>query len=142
MRKYLVLLALSTIFLAGCAGARGVIELNSLAYPVSMSAYLYDQNNNIVAKEQALAVVDKFTYRKTAWGILWTLVPLSDDRDIADAINEKLKETGGDGIINLSLTAEECGFNIFSTTFLLSVLPFWPGCVNVTVEGEIVRLSP
>lgn len=44
----------------------------------------------------------------------------------------------GEAIINLSVTVSE-GCALLNSFPVLNVLPIWPGCVPITIEGEIVR---
>lgn len=133
--KYLLLLVMMP-FSVGCAGAKGNMTFDDLKYPASMSAFIYGNNNETLVKGDNLDVVGDFKYEKKFWGILYSMVPLSSDKDIVEAINRKIDEAGGEGLINLSVTAENCAFNSFP---LLSLLPIMPGCLNVTIEGEIVK---
>lgn len=129
------------IYFVGCAGGRGNIKMENLKYPASMSAFLYGTDNEILAKNKELEIVESFEYKKIFWSILYNAVSLSNDKDIADAINKKIEESDGGGIINLSVTSSGCALNdLFYWTFL-HLLPITPGCVDVTVTGEIVKLS-
>lgn len=141
MRKYLsfTLLACLLFIAIGCGGGgRGSLTFDGLKHPASMSAFLYDKDNKTAAKDKELTVLDKFSYEKKFWGLLYSTIPLSSDKDVVEAINKKVEEAGGDGIINLSVTASNCAFNSFP---ILSLLPIMPGCVNAVVEGEIVKLK-
>lgn len=121
--------------LAGCAGGRGKITFDNLKYPASMSAFIYGDGNEMLSKGD-LRVLDTFRYEKRFWGIFWSGIPLSSEKGIAEAINRKVEDAGGEGVINLAVTTSTCGINSLP---LLSFLPVLPGCVNVKVEGEIVK---
>lgn len=128
-------------FVWGCAGARGSISMDASNYPVSMSAYLYDKDYKILAKDKELAVIDKFTYQKTAWGIFWNIIPLTKNDDVADAMNKKANELKADGMVNFRVTVAPCFTNNYFYWTYLDFIPLVPGCADLTIEGDFVRLS-
>lgn len=134
-----ILLTLCISMLAGCAGARSVMTFDNLQYPASMSGLIYGSNDEVLSGEADLAVVGNFKYEKMFWGIFYSQVPLSDGKDIVDALNREIATVGGEGVVNLSLTSTQCGIN---GLFLLTWLPIMPGCVDVVVECEIVKAKP
>ena len=67
---------------------------------------------------------------------MYSWAPLTREVDLSDVINEQIKSAGGEGIINLSASSKSCGIN-YAPVF--SLMPFWPGCADVTVSGQIVR---
>ena len=140
-RHYIIIvLLINFTLLAGCgAGARGKLKFDGVRYPLSMSAYLYDSDYNIVTRAKELDIVGQFEYQKRFWGLFYSIIPLSNDEDVATSINSRISETGGDGIINLSVTAYNCLFNSFP---IISFLPIMPGCVDSVIRGEIVKLKP
>lgn len=137
MKVFLLVSALA--FLAGCgAGAWARLDFDDVKYPLSMSAYLYDSDYKVVAKDKELEVVAPFEYSKRFWGLFYSIIPLSNDKEIVAAINREVDKVGGDGIINLSVTASNCKFNSFP---IISAVPVMPGCVDSVVMGEIVKLK-
>ncbi|MFT5687890.1 MAG: hypothetical protein ACI8PQ_000721, partial [Planctomycetota bacterium] len=98
----LLLAALSS----GCAGASVRVHANELNHPVSLSQAIYTESGDVVIPEEA-SVVAHFSEGYSAWSILWTMIPLSKDNDIAAMLNEKIEEHAGDGIINLKVYASE-----------------------------------
>ncbi|MDT8318750.1 MAG: hypothetical protein RQ824_12300 [bacterium] len=125
--------------LAGCgSGARAILKFDGTKYPVSMSAFLYDSDYKVVAKDKELEVIAQFKHEKRFWGIFYTIIALSNDDEVVAAINREVSNIGGDGIINLSVTAYNCLFNSFP---IISLAPIMPGCVDTVVMGEIVKLK-
>ncbi|MDH3975668.1 MAG: hypothetical protein OEV42_15425 [Deltaproteobacteria bacterium] len=136
--KILLLLSGLTV-LTGCgAGAWARLDFDGVKYPLSMSAFLYDRDYKVVVKGKELDVVAQFRCNKRFWGLFYSLIPLSNDKEIVAAINREVDKAGGDGIINLSVTASNCKFNSFP---VISFAPFMPGCVDSVVMGEIVKLK-
>lgn len=139
LKNFCCIFLLLTIF--GCAGANGNIRLGNLKYPASMSAYLYGPNKEIVVKGKELKVVSNFLYEKSIWGIMYTAIPLTGDLDdvLTNEMNEAVINADGDGIINVAVTAQEnCGI---SRIPVINWLPIWPGRVDITVNGEIVKIQ-
>jgi len=136
IKAFLLISALAV--LAGCgAGAWARLDFDGVKYPLSMSAYLYDSDYKVAAKDKELEVLAPFEYSKRFWGLFYSIIPLSNDKEIVAAINREIDRVGGEGIINLSVTASNCKFNSFP---IISVVPLMPGCVDSVVRGEIVKL--
>lgn len=139
MKRTLYLLIISLFclpFVTGCAGTRNAMTLENLEYPVSMSPVLYGPNNEVLVKGKELSTLGSFSYDKTFWGTGWSFIALSDDSDVASEINGKIKEKGGDGLINLRATSKGCIINYVP---FLNWIPIWPACTNSTITGEVVK---
>mgnify|MGYP001570407948 CR=1 FL=1 len=143
MRRHCFFLSLIAIlFIAGCAGARGNLTMSTLEYPVSTSAFLYaEDNKTMLATGKDLTVVKKFEYDKTAWGIMWILAPLSGDSDVAEAINNEIKDSGGDGMTNFTVSVSGCAMQRFNSLFLnfIHIIPILPSCTSLEIGGDIVK---
>lgn len=137
---FCIVAAISIAAITGCgmAGSRGSMSLDNLAYPVSMSPFLYGPRGESVEKGKDLAVVGKFEYVKYHWGILYSAVALSGTGDIGEAINAEIARLHGDGMVNLTVTAKN-GF--LNSIPIFNLLPIWPGFTRLEVEGDIVKLS-
>jgi hypothetical protein len=136
------LICLAVIFAVsgwGCAGSRGWIKFDELRYPASMSPYLYGPNNELLAKDRELRVIDSFSGEHHYWGVVYSLVPLSGTKEIGEQINRAIERAGGDGIVNVKVTSAS---NFMSEAFILNILPVWPSQTKVVVEGEIVKYEP
>ena len=92
-------------FLKCGTGSKGIIKLEETKYPVSLTEYLFDENEKVVKTGDGLKKVGKFEYSKTFWGIIWGIVSLSSDSSISDSINEeikvKMKEVDGEDAVYL-----------------------------------------
>ncbi len=62
---------------------------------------------------------------------------LTPTKDISKEINAQVARAGGDAVINLRISTAHCGSDFVP---VLSWFPVWPGCTNVHVEGDIVRV--
>lgn len=134
------LLLLALLAASACTGARGHMKFSELHYPASMSASLYAKNEAVLQKDRNLKVVEKFTYEKRFWGILYSWVRLSGSADVDAAMNQAIQKAKGDGMINVRVVESTCSLNYFLAIPFM-VLPITPGCVNATIEGEIVKVK-
>jgi hypothetical protein len=131
---YLALIAVMGWVGTGCAGARGNMRFDRLAYPASMSGYLRASDGQILPPTSLYRVANiKETH--TFWGMCYSLAALNHSYDPCDAINRAVEAAHGDGIVNLRVSAKGCGWNYVP---FLNLLPFWPGCTHVVIEGDIV----
>jgi hypothetical protein len=121
----------------GCAGARVAVTAERSRFPISMSDAVRDTSGALYGPP-SLQRVGSFSVESTKIGILYSGVAPGSPLDISDAVNTQVTAAQGEAIINLSLTVSEgCAFlNSFP---VLNALPLWPGCVPITIEGEIVR---
>ncbi len=118
----------------GCAGASVRVHASELKHPVSLSQAIYTSSGDVVIPAEA-SVVGHFSEDYSAWSILWTMIPLSKDNDIAAMLDEKIEEHGGDGAVNLKVYASEDYF--FALT---SLIPIMPHAVYYNIEGDVVVL--
>lgn len=130
-------LVLALLSLA-CAGGRGVVRFDSLGYPASMSGYVYG-SNGLPLSPNTLKVVGEFEREAKLWGMLFSWIPLTGRLDLSTPINQEIERAGGDGVINLTVRSQGCTLNYVPG---LSLLPVWPGCAAVTVQGQIVKHQP
>jgi len=136
--KILIIISFAIIlFTSNCVGGGGgSIQFKNLKYRGSMSAYLFDNNNNILVKGKELEVVSKFNFKKKYYSIIWNAIDVSGSEDVINAMNSQIKSVNGDGIINISVVSSDCWLNGWP---VLGLTPIWPGCVNVAFAGEIVK---
>ena len=129
------LLLASLLFAFGCAGARANVVMPTSKYPVSMSSGMYGPNHEMLRNDQMEKVGDLEIHR-TAWGMLYSLVPLTPKLDVSDEINSQLASRNADGVIRLKTDVRPCALDYF---FGLTFIPFWPGCANIVVTGDLIR---
>jgi hypothetical protein len=132
------LLALS-LLVTGCAGARTTVVASRAHYPVSLSRALRDRDGSLVTAERR-KVVGRFSASRTAWGMVYSAAKLTPTTDISDEVNAQVAAAHGDGIIHLTIVTRACALDYFSFPF--GILPFWPSCTFVDVDGDIVRVEP
>lgn len=139
-----VLLGISILVISGCSASKGTIRFDTLEYPASMSAFLFDQNQNIVMKGRDLETLSTFEFKKHYWSLIYGLVPLNKpEAEICNYLNEVIEKDLGDGIINLSITIEH-GIAEKITSFVMfipNLLPIVPSSTQITVTGEVVKLK-
>ena len=129
----LFLLGVST----GCAGARTSVVADGASYPISLSRAVRDRDGSIVPSEN-MTKVGTLHDDATAWGILYSAIKLTPRTDISTAVNAQVAQSGGDAVVNLRVTGGHCASDFFA---LLTVIPIWPGCARIEVEGDIVKLK-
>ena len=130
-----LLVALGVV-VAGCAGARVQVTAAASAYPLSMSGGVRDRDGTLYERP-SLQRVGALHVEKTRVGILYSAVtPRSCD--ISNEVNAQVAAVRGEAVINLEVTvSDDCA--VLNGLPLLNALPIWPGCVPVTITGDIVR---
>ena len=126
-----------TLFVAGCAGAHYNISADRLIYPTSLSPVLPDGQGKPLYLDEDLQRVGEFSFRRTSIGFLYGMTGTAID--LSDDLNREVRRRRGEGIVGLSLRSDACGSSWF---FPLTVLPFYPGCQNLTVTGTVVTRRP
>jgi hypothetical protein len=135
--KTLLTTALVSLCAVGCAGGRTTLVANDARYPISMSPGVRDSDGSLVEKERR-ETVGTFRDERTAWGMLYSGVKLTPKKDISSQVNRQVATVKGDAVVNLRVRTTHCAWNFVP---VLNLLPIWPGCTNVHVEGDIVRVS-
>ena len=131
------LLLASTVVAAGCAGAHVEITARQSRYAISMSPVVRD-SSGVLYDHQSLEYVGAFSADRTRMGFFYsTLTPLSTF-DISQDVNAQVAAVGGEAVVGLTVSASDA-CDMLNDFPLLNILPLWPGCVPVTVTGDIVR---
>ena len=118
----------------GCAGARSYVVAREALVPISMSDGLRGEDGKLLEKGQK-HVVGEFSFDYRAWGMLWTAISFTGNKDISDEVNAQVKDAGGDAINNLEVRSGNCGWTLFTVVGLL------PSCSDVEIRGDIVKVS-
>jgi len=126
-------LAAATLILAGCAGAHYRISADRLRYPTSLSPVLPDGGGKPLYLGEDLRPVGEFSFERKSVGFLYGLTGTAID--LSDNLNDEVERRQGEGIVRLSLRAVTCESSWY---FPFTVLPFYPGCQNLTVTGTVV----
>jgi hypothetical protein len=133
----LVVLAALVATGTGCAGARTTVVADQAAYPISLSRAVRDADGEIVANERTEKIA-AFHTTSRAWGIFYSLLRFNPHTDISEAINTQVAAARGQAVVNLRVMAGHCSMN---TVAVVVGIPFLPGCTNVVVEGDIIRVK-
>jgi hypothetical protein len=138
VKACVLLAALLSAGATGCAGARTTLAADDARYPISMSRGVRDANGDLVPAERR-QVVGELDDTFMAWGTFYSAVRLTPHTDISDAVNEQVAHAHGDAVVALHVGSRQCTLNYLAP---LSWLPIWPGCTEVFVHGDIIRVLP
>jgi len=139
LKNFLFIVCLSALCFSCASGSKGKIKLADIDAPMSMSPYLYGYKGENVSIGNGLEHLGSFFFFKNYYGIFWGLAPLSDDKEINENIQNKIKELNGDGVVNLHFMVTNN--NTANTCCLFSYIPFWPGVTEVKVSGDVVKYT-
>jgi hypothetical protein len=123
--------------LVGCAGASSEIVAPGAKVPISLSRGVRDADGEIVPQSRQ-EIVGHFEQDATAWGMAYSLAKLTPTTDISDAVNEQVARADGQAVVRLSVRSKPCALNFVE---VLNWLPFWPGCSNLVIAGDIIRVK-
>jgi hypothetical protein len=121
----------------GCAGARVSVSAENARYPVSLSGVVRDKSGRIYNRH-SLTKVESFSAQRTPVGVVYSAWTVPSTYDISDAINLQVASSCGEAVVNLAISVSSSCTVLNSFPFL-NVLPSWPGCVPLTITGDIVR---
>jgi hypothetical protein len=137
VNRLLPLLFASVVLDAGCAGAHVEITAKQSRYAISMSQVVRD-GSGLLYDHQSLEYVGALYTGRTRLGFFYSaLTPLSTF-DISEDVNAQVAAVGGEAVVGLTVSTSD-GCDVLNDFPLLNILPLWPGCVPVTVTGDIVR---
>jgi hypothetical protein len=135
-RLPLVAACLGLLIVTGCAGASANIVADSSRFPISMSPVVRDQSGQLLERQHLVKVGD-FHASSTKVAVLYSLLP-TRTFDISEEVNRQVTVVGGEAVVNFAIEAGDgCGF--LNGFFILNAIPVWPGCVPITVTGDIVK---
>ena len=121
-----------------CAGARTTIVADDARFPVSLSEGMRAPDGHLLEAAE-MEVVGQFEHKRTIWGLLYSVIPLTPTTDISREVDAQVQSAGGQAVVRLKTEAQHCALNHF---IVFSFLPIWPGCSYVTVSGDIIRYKP
>jgi hypothetical protein len=127
-------LLVAAVSSTACAGTQTDITADRARYPISLSSVLVDEDGSPVYLGHELEEVGALRDESTKVGFFYGATGL--DHDLSDAVNQQVEKAGGEGVVNLAVTSEQCALNYM---FPLTIIPFWPGCLNNTITGTVVR---
>jgi hypothetical protein len=129
---------LPLLLCAACASGGGTFVFDDLRYPVSMSGRVHGADG-VLVDPLDLRVVGRLEVHERFWGIVYGWVDVTGDVDVGQRINEEIRKSGGEAVVNMKATAAHCALNLAP---IVSLLPVWPGCVNGEIRGQIVKYMP
>jgi hypothetical protein len=131
-------LILLTLTLEACAGARANLVAPSARYPISISNGMRANDGHLMVRKE-MKIVGHFHDERRAWGLLYSFVPLTPHLDESEEFNRQVAAAGGDAIVRLTTDSRACALDYF---VILNFLPFWPGCANIVLDGDIISYEP
>ena len=139
LKNFLFIVCVPALCFSCVSGGKGKIKLADIDAPMSMSPYLYGSKGENVSIGNGLEHLGSFFFVKNFYGILFGQMALSDDKEINDNIQNKIKELNGDGVVNLHFMVTNN--NSANTCYLFLYIPFWPGVTEVKVSGDVVKYT-
>jgi hypothetical protein len=140
MRSLPSLLLIAALTLAGCAGARVEVKADQSRYAISMSQVIRDQSGQAY-DPRSLDRVGTFHADKTRMGYLYSALTILSTIDISEEVNQQVASVGGEAVVGLTVSVSDA-CDVLNVFPILNIIPLWPGCVPVTVTGDIVRRRP
>jgi len=128
---------LGALAAGGCAGARVTVSADRARYPVSLSAEVRDKSGRLF-DQHSLTRVGTFNDHRAPGGIVYSALTIPSTYDISDAVNQQVASSCGEAVINLSISISDA-CTVLNMFPFLNAVPIWPGCVPLSVSGEIVR---
>lgn len=129
--------AFGVLLAGGCAGARVGVSADSARYPVSFSGVVRDKSGHIYNRH-ALTKVGSFSAQRAPVGVLYSAWTFPSNYDISDEINLQVASSCGEAVVNLAISISDACTVLNGFPFL-NALPSWPGCIPLTITGDIVR---
>jgi len=145
--RFLVVCGLSFLLmmLQGCAiwGVGLTLTAKNNDFPVSFSEGILGYDNELVLQD-GYEVVHHFIMEKShftwnAWNLMWG----NRERfDLSDEFEEVVRIHNGEAIVNLKIKGKEAFTFIYFLSGLLTLGLIAPHSMNVTIEGDVIRLTP
>ncbi len=111
--RVVVAIALAAPTLAGCyAGSQFSVEASHVDQPVSMTSAIHSGDMKVLAPNE-YEELGRFSLQFSGWSFGSPLSP-NPHEDISDALNDIVKEKGGNGITQLSIRASNHPLNFVS----------------------------
>ena len=144
MRIVVVLwLSCLLIMTQGCAfWAAGVtLTAKENDFPISFSEGIFGYNNELIVRD-GYEVVHHFTMEKNVFTWNYWHYLMLERVDLSDEFEEVVRSHNGEAIVNLKIKGDgDWTFNYVLSGFLTLGL-IAPYSMNVTIEGDVIRLTP
>ncbi len=135
--RSMIALALSACSVGCAASSLRVHSATEPKGPISLTSTVYDATGKPLRVGEGLEVVGHFDYSKRIWSLLFGVIPLSGDIDIAAVANEEMDKAGGVGVVNLAVETSSNG----ALKYIGTLVPILPMYVAAKLEGDVVRVS-
>lgn len=124
---------------SGCIlnGARVEIAAEQARFPISMTAALPDTKGKNLRVGHELVTRGRLRGEATACNFVYGATPATVE--ISEIVNDQVRAAGGEGVAGLVIEATDRGWG---WAFPLALLPFWPTCLAIQVNGAIVARRP
>lgn len=139
MRKLLPLILTPAILAAACIGNRHTVKMSDLSHAVSMTPQIYGSDGKIKADGVGLEILGDIEVSHRYWSLVYSFVPLGDSKAQVMEFDALIAARGGQGVINFQIENGGCDINNAAFLIAPAVLPFFPGCSNITFRGKVVR---
>lgn len=135
-----LLFASSSFMLTNCfVMSRSTVRFEGLKYPVSGNSIMLDQKGNPLLPDKDYEKKGDITINLSSWAMVYGSVNLSDPLEFGPAINARVEQEGGDGIVNGKIMTRHCALNYF--TILVGFLPIVPACSVSSFSGDVVKFK-
>lgn len=139
MKKISVILVLVLGLASACIGNRQTVKMSALTHAVSMTPQIYGSDGKIKADGVGLEVLGDIEISHRYWSLVYSFVPVGDTNAQVREFDALIAARGGQGVINFQVENGGCDINNAAFLIAPAVLPFFPGCSNVTFRGKLVR---
>jgi len=136
-RSRIILLCIIALSLISCAGARPRVSFDSARVPVSMSGIVLGQDGQPLAPKDQLPV-GRFAVQKKGWAMAYSHLPLNS-MDFSEELNQQVAAIQGEAVVNLEVSINRSSCLTVGLLQYTELLPFFVGCVDVGLTGDIIR---
>ena len=130
-------LLISACATVGCAGSGVQISADSAHYPISFSQTISDDHGRLF-DGRSLVEVGSFRAHETRVGVAYSLWTPRSVVDISHDIDAQVSAVRGEAVVGAAVSVGS-GCKVLNAFPILNAIPFWPGCIPITVTGQIVR---
>jgi len=129
------------MMMQGCAfwGVGVTLTAQENDFPISFSEGIVGYNNKLIVRD-GYEVIHHFTIEKSAvnWNFWHYLI--GERFDLSDEFEEVVRIHNGEAIVNLKIKGKEDFTFIYFLSGLLTLGLIAPNSMNVTIEGDVIRL--
>ena len=135
LKKFLFPIFLSLSLSSCIGGGCGDLSFEEADYPISMTEGTFLKDKTIAQKNDYVDVGD-LELDVTSWAMIYGLASISGTQELGPEINEQIKAVGGHAVRSLKIELKN---GAMSMVPIMTLIPFWPNNVNLTITGTIIR---